>query len=306
MPPVKHSTNRAVTAVAALSILVVLVLGGSPATAQVPPPVQIPARPTAAPTAAPLPTAAPVPAATIPNVSIIARGTAFEAPETMPAGLVTISFQNAAGDLALAQLFQLKPGTTMAALSAALQAEDEAAFYALVTPAGGVGAIGAGRSQRVTLSLATGDFVLLGFNREGPILHPFQTVDLGRGEVAAPRADGEVRMRDFAFTVPPLRAGAMTLRVPNVGAQPHEMLIGKLAPGVTMQQVQAFEAGGGDSVEAGLVELWGGLAAIEAGATAWVELEFPPGTYGMICFVTDPATGKPHFELGMVSEFTVP
>ena len=300
MPPMKPTVVRSLSVTATLSVAVALGLWGTPAAAQVAPPVQIPARPT------PAPAATSVPAATIPTVTIIARETAFEAPETVPAGLVTINLRNAAGDFALAQVARLKPGITMAALSAALQAEDEAPYYALVTPAGGVGAIGAGRSQAVTLRLAPGDYILLGFNRAGPILHPFRAVDLGRGEPAAPRADGEVFMRDFSFTVPPLRAGAMTLRVPNVGAQPHEMLIGKLAPGVTMQAVQALEAAGGDALEAGLVELWGGLTAIEGGATAWVQLEFAPGTYGMICFAPDPATGKPHFELGMTSEFTVP
>jgi hypothetical protein len=244
-----------------------------------------------------------VPAATIPSVTILARETAFEAPETISAGLVTINFQNATRELAMAQVSRLNPGATMAALTAALEAEDEAAFYALVTPAGGVAAIGGGRSQEVTLSLLAGDYILLNFGGEQPIVQSFRAVTLGATAQDGPRADSEVLMRDFSFSVPAIQAGPLTLQVPNVGAQPHEMQLGKLAPGVTMREVLAFED---DPVDAGLVEVWGGLAPIEAGATAWVRLDFTPGTYGMICFVPDPATGKPHFELGMVSEFTVP
>jgi hypothetical protein len=92
--------------------------------------------------------------------------------------------------------------------------------------------------------------------------------------------------------------------VVNAGAQPHEMLLGKLAPGVGLQEVLAFE---GDPIEAGLLlELAGGLSTIEAGATAWTTLSLTPGTYGMVCFIPDPASGQPHTALGMATGFTVP
>jgi hypothetical protein len=37
-----------------------------------------------------------------------------------------------------------------------------------------------------------------------------------------------------------------------------------------------------------------------------VTLEFTSGSYVMVCFVEDPATGLPHMALGMVLHFTVP
>ena len=249
----------------------------------------------APPTAAqPTPPSQPPPA-TIPTVTVVAREATFEAPDTLPPGMVTITFLNATAGSASAQVSRLRPGTTEEALSAALQAEDDAAFYALVTPAGGVGSIGPGRSQEATLILSEGDYILLSFSGGQPVLRPFK--------VAGPRADGEVSMREFSFSLPPIGAGQPALKVVNAGTQPHEMLLGKLAPGLTLQDVLAFE---GDPEEAGMVELAGGLTAIEPGATAWVTPTFTPGTYGMVCFVPDPATGKPHFELGMAAEFTVP
>jgi hypothetical protein len=33
--------------------------------------------------------------------------------------------------------------------------------------------------------------------------------------------------------------------------------------------------------------------------------EFEPGRYGLICFVPDTVTGRPHFLHGMTTEFTV-
>jgi uncharacterized cupredoxin-like copper-binding protein len=214
----------------------------------------------------------------------------------MPAGWVAISFVNARGGMASAQISRLKRGTSMDALSAAIQAQDEGAFYALTTPAGGIGDTGPGRSQDVLLLLAEGDYIVLDFGGEQPTVHPFR--------VNGPGADGEVQMGEFAFLAPPLRAGRMTLKVTNIGEQPHEMLLGKLAPGVTLQQVLTYEEG--DPTENGMVQLEGGLTSIEPGATAWLTPTFTSGTYGLVCFIPDPATGKPHTELGMALEVVIP
>lgn len=236
------------------------------------------------------------PAAPPPLITVVAREASFEAPSTFPAGLVAITVVNEAPGQAEAQISRLKPGTTMEAVSAALQLEDQTAFFALVTPAGGVPSIEAGRSQGVVLTLTEGDYFLLNFFGDQPVLHPFRVV--------GPSADGEVMLRDFSFSAPTLRTGQMTLKVANLGTQPHEMLLGKLAPGVRLPEVLAFQD---DPIEAGLLlELMGGLSTIEAGATAWTTLSLTPGTYGMVCFIPDPASGKPHAELGMATEFTVP
>jgi hypothetical protein len=42
------------------------------------------------------------------------------------------------------------------------------------------------------------------------------------------------------------------------------------------------------------------------GQTAAFPVTLTAGTYGLICFATDPATRQPHFALGMMAEFTVP
>ena len=49
----------------------------------------------------------------------------------------------------------------------------------------------------------------------------------------------------------------------------------------------------------------GGLQAISAGGGGTLRVDFAPGNYAFICFVEDPASGVPHFVLGMVEEFTV-
>ena len=49
----------------------------------------------------------------------------------------------------------------------------------------------------------------------------------------------------------------------------------------------------------------GGIAAIAPGETAFVVLNLQPGQYMALCYVLDPASGKPHVALGMLVPFTV-
>jgi uncharacterized cupredoxin-like copper-binding protein len=44
---------------------------------------------------------------------------------------------------------------------------------------------------------------------------------------------------------------------------------------------------------------------MKPGTTNYFEVELTPGEYLAICFVPDKQDGKPHFEHGMVRQFTV-
>jgi len=52
-------------------------------------------------------------------------------------------------------------------------------------------------------------------------------------------------------------------------------------------------------------EAAGGTAALGAGQTGWMDLNLPAGDYVTLCFVPDPATGKAHAEMGMMTPFSV-
>ena len=41
------------------------------------------------------------------------------------------------------------------------------------------------------------------------------------------------------------------------------------------------------------------------GASSFITMDFEPGEYMFICFLPDPADGKPHMAKGMVQAFTV-
>jgi hypothetical protein len=133
------------------------------------------------------------------------------------------------------------------------------------------------------------------------MIRPFQVS--GGAPAAQPLdLDGEIVLSDFSIAMPEVEAGEQTFRVTNNGPLPHEVVLMKLTEGATVADVEAFlqgQAGPPSSV------LLGGTTGIAPGGRAWVRFDVKPGTYVAICFIPDPPSGKSHYELGMVSTFTV-
>jgi hypothetical protein len=106
-----------------------------------------------------------------------------------------------------------------------------------------------------------------------------------------------VTATDYAFAFDPPVAGRTSFTMTNAGEERHVMLLFRLAEGFTVDDV--LESEGDEGAEE---ELESDTAA--AGEEAVLTADLVPGVYGMICFLPD-ADGTPHFELGMVSEFTI-
>ena len=240
----------------------------------------------------------------LPRVTVVVREGAVDVPAAVPTGLVALTFQNATGEPLFGPLARLNPGATLAALEAAIAAEDFAAVTRLVTAVGGPLGTPPGQSQEVVVNLPPGTYVYFTFAEAGPSIATFQAVPpLVASE--PPPAAAVIVMGDFFFRAPAIPAGTQTFEVTNTGQQLHHLIVARLAPGLTLAEVFAAEEAGTDPLEAGLVTLVNGLSELSPGQTAWPTLSFTPGTYAMVCFVEDPATGQEHVELGMALEFTV-
>jgi hypothetical protein len=124
-------------------------------------------------------------------------------------------------------------------------------------------------------------------------------------QASRPRADTKIDATDFSFAMPGrFRPGARTIEASNGGAQPHEIYIGKLKPGVTRSQVEAdlrSEASGHESRSAELVDDAGGIFPIAAGQAMYFNVDLKPGDYFFGCFFRDPKTGRAHAWDGMYS-----
>ena len=116
-------------------------------------------------------------------------------------------------------------------------------------------------------------------------------------EQGAVRVD--VSATDYAFHIGDVASGRTSFVLTNDGDETHEMVVVKLAAGVTLDE--AIQADG----EEGTVDSeWGTNFAAPGGDEEAVTFDVEPGNYALVCFMPD-ADGTPHMVLGMRHEFTV-
>ncbi len=248
---------------------------------------------------------------TLPQVIFKGLDYAFESPDTIEAGLVTLEFENIGKEDHHLQIARLNDGVTFEELVTTLQTESEAAL-ALLELVGGVGVLQPSASQSVTVNLQKpGFYVALCFlpNAEGVphlalgMIKPIEVI-ASENIAETPEADLEVHMLDFGYDIPTqVSAGKQTWEVFNAGVQPHELLVAKLKDGKTITDVMTSLQSGHEHDAP--YEFVGGAQAMATSYSNFVAFDFPPGEYVALCFVPDPATGKPHIALGMVRPFTV-
>ena len=243
-------------------------------------------------------------------VAIDAHDYAFVAPDVIEGGLVTLKLKNLGHEVHHAQLLRLKDGVTFEQFTNAMK-EGEAAVFPLITAEGGPSIIGHGGASEVTMDLRPGNYLLACFiqSQDGVphlakgMIRPFQVTE-AKVAATAPTTSDAVSMVDFGYTMPKtLPAGRSTLKVVNDGKQWHEISVMRLAPGKTIEDVKRYLSGPPDGPPPG--EPVGGMQGLEPGASGYMTLDLQPGEYVGLCFIPDPASGKPHVHLGMIAAFTV-
>lgn len=98
----------------------------------------------------------------------------------------------------------------------------------------------------------------------------------------------------------------------NTGAHgAHHLVRSRVPEGTPGEQIVAElaspMAGTPPASEPLLAQMVGvAYAALQSGGqTTWNSWDLDPGTYAVICFIIDPATGRPHVMDGMATVFTV-
>ena len=110
----------------------------------------------------------------------------------------------------------------------------------------------------------------------------------------------EVTAVDFAFEGIPdtLEPGETTFVLTNEGEVSHEITIGLLPAGWTIEEVALESSDSG-------TEIVGVIPPMDPGASDEVTIDLEPGRYGYICHVREGTNGKEHYFSGMLGEFTV-
>ncbi|HLX58262.1 MAG TPA: hypothetical protein VKR83_14680 [Ktedonobacteraceae bacterium] len=264
----------------------------------------------------PGPTTAPTTAATsqpsIAAITITAVDFSYTLPQTVPAGLVDITFVNSGTQLHQAQLVQLNSGVTYDQFHSALLQKGLLVMRTLGKLMGGPNITAPGKSSEVMLNLPAGQYVAMcpipakdGVRQylKGMITSFTVSAPANNAQPAAPTATGQVTLKSFSIGLPTtVSVGAVTWQVMNTGQEPYEFNVVKLAPGKTAQDVSVFLLH--PSGPPPFINI-GGMAAISPGLSGWVKFNLTAGTYVALSQVLDKATGKPDFTLGMLTSFTV-
>jgi uncharacterized cupredoxin-like copper-binding protein len=246
-------------------------------------------------------------------VTITATDYAFQAADTVPAGLTTFKFANQGQEPHHVVLMGARAdaGKTMADLETAMRMEGPIPEW--LTFPGSPAVTIPGDSGNVTTTLEAGQYVLVCYvsSPDGQ-MHVMKgmfrplvvTAAAAATPPPEPQADIVITAKDYDFDLSqPLTAGAHTIQVVNAGPQIHEVTVELLAPGKTLADYRAWVAGGlkGEPPTRPM----GGFIGPNVGKHGWFNVTLVPGNYLLTCLVPDAQDGKPHVAHGMIKEITV-
>ena len=249
-------------------------------------------------------------------VTITAKDYAFEAPDSVEAGYVTVRLLSRGKELHHAQLVRLADGHTLKDLFEAMK-DPGAPPPAWMVEVGGPNAPVPGSESAASLELVPSHYALLcfipspdgmphimkGMAKEIVVTKPKASAASAAkvAKVKAPASTVTLRDYDFSFSSP-LVAGEQTLRLVNEAAQHHEMFVAALAPGKKATELAAW-AEKAEGPPPGMPI--GGVTGLSKGEWNDITLNLAPGEYALICFLPDAGDGKAHHAHGMIKQFTV-
>jgi hypothetical protein len=233
----------------------------------------------------------------------------------IPAGYVLLNVTNSSKDETGAGILGPGEGQTMDDLMAAAATppadpEGFPPFLYTATILGGPGSVQPGQSAQALLHVPAGDWVVFPEGNQQPA--PIKAVESPDSNTTAPAVALTLTLGDFYFGgLDSVATGSQIWEVTNEGAQPHMVDIAKVPEGTTIDQLMAtimtVDAGtptAGALTMDQIQDLSGGVILLSKGQTTYLPVTFEEGTYAVLCFVTDPATGKPHAMEGMINIFT--
>lgn len=262
----------------------------------------------AAAAAAPAATVAAAPAV----ITFTAKDFSFDVPDTVTGGMVTLRLVNQGPDMHHVQLLKLDEGHTVAELTEGMKHMKPGSppppwVHDVVGPNTPV----PGGESSTTQDLAPGNYAVVCFipSADGVphvmkgMMKALTVLPATGATAAAPAADIDVKMTDYAWAVTPeITAGKHMIRIQNDAEQSHEMLIVRLAPGKTVAELAKWvhEQKGPPPAEP-----LGGISGMSKGGVVYVPVDLTPGEYGLLCFLPDAKDGKEHVAHGMLKQFAV-
>lgn len=234
-----------------------------------------------------------------PIVTLSASDHSFVAPDTLTAGFTRFQMKDSGPTDHQFVLFQL-------ADTVSLNEFYEAMRKGAASPPGIRSLGGAQGEEIVSLMLAPGRYAfgcMHGFgdgtNHLGRGMFRALTVIPRRQAVRQPSFDATITMHDYGYAMSgKLSAGTRTLRLVNKGPQEHHIMMQRLLPGRTLDDVAKWQDAGRKGPRPVQPVFWG-TTRQSAGAILYAVVKLEKGGYILLCRVPDSKDGKPHVEHGM-------
>jgi hypothetical protein len=123
---------------------------------------------------------------------------------------------------------------------------------------------------------------------------------------AKPKTVGTITSREYAYKLVGVRHGLHTYALHNAGAQIHMYVMIRMDKGHTEKELFDLLNSNTQGPPPAWVHNGGFAGVVSAGQTMYTTLNFSAHSdYELLCFMPDPATGAPHFTLGMHRFFGV-
>lgn len=247
-----------------------------------------------------------------PIVSYDAFEWGFKGASRLDAGLVLFQIVNTGKEPHQIQIVRLEQGRTAADFAAAIKA-DPTHIPSWGRLMGGPNGVTSGSRAATLQALTPGEYVLVCWLPD-PSGAPHLTLGMTKSVTItgtpkpAPEIapDITITLTDFAYELSkPITAGKHTIRVVNQGKEVHEALVVQLPPGGSAKAFGEALTPGKPSSGSPPGRPIGGVVGLAPGEQALFEMTFTPGRYGLICLFPDRASGRPHFDKGMVHELAV-
>ena len=244
------------------------------------------------------------------TLNVAVSDTAISASPSIPAGLTTV-VMNLTGKVRRELVVHRVPSGTRAedlargALGRSVKWFERWSFGGPAVPRDTL------RESRATVDLRPGQYILVAYEvdatgrvrGERMIWRPFSAV---AASVLIPARfsdpDLTIRVKDArGDVVGSIRSGQRAIRVENAGGRPHQVIIGRLKPGKTANDIKSWRRDQGDPPFVYI----GGLTPMSPGMQAQTTLVFQSGTHVVLCPLEEPRSGARDHETPLLATFTV-
>ena len=244
-------------------------------------------------------------------LTVVAHDTSLESSPTVPAGITTVRLALKGKAKRELVVHRVPAGTTPEELARGAAGRPERWFHEWSFGGPSVPRDSASDAS-ATLDLRPGRYVLVAYEVD-PSGRPrgdrfiWRDVSVIAGSVLIPARfavpDVTMRVMDTRVEVSGVvRTGQRTVQAANGGTRPHDLVIGRLKPGKTIDDVRRWDS---DRTDPAPFVYVGGLTPMSSGLTAQTKLVLQTGVHVVLCTMRHGGEREHDYQRGVLASFKV-